>query len=324
MRVNPHTLLNVWIYFNLIVNTILLPILVATFLFSKKVKRHLTLVNLCITWILSGIFSLLLFYAGQYDTREPSNHSLCIVQSSLFFGITPMWTIAVFAMIFHMMVTINGSEVGPWTMDLMLASPYVSQIVFSTANLIVSVRHPEKVTRQHKFLYCALRDDLLTYVACGFTAVVCAGIVLLEISFARALFRHWRASKKKRNATQFNAQLFIRISIFCTYIFFGVIVIFIDTFDESSFAPDIYNTTIGIVLVLIFGTQPDVFRAWCFWRKEKPRPMIYMPPSEYDVGSKSGPWSPILSVAAFPRPPTQAFLRPKSASYGSFFNNRFN
>lgn len=60
MRVNPHTLLNLWIYFNLIANTILLPILVATFLFSKKVKRHLTLVNLCITWILSGIFSLLL------------------------------------------------------------------------------------------------------------------------------------------------------------------------------------------------------------------------------------------------------------------------
>lgn len=56
----PAVLLDVWIYFNLITNTILLPILVATFLISKQVQRHSTLVNLCITWIFSGIFSLLL------------------------------------------------------------------------------------------------------------------------------------------------------------------------------------------------------------------------------------------------------------------------
>jgi hypothetical protein len=53
-------LLDVWIYFNLVSNTVLLPILVATFLFSRKAKRHPTLVNLCLTWIFSGIFSLLL------------------------------------------------------------------------------------------------------------------------------------------------------------------------------------------------------------------------------------------------------------------------
>jgi len=54
------TYLNVWIYFNLIGNTILLPIVVLTFLFSKTAKRHPTLINLCITWIFSGIFALLL------------------------------------------------------------------------------------------------------------------------------------------------------------------------------------------------------------------------------------------------------------------------
>lgn len=53
-------ILDIWIYFNLVGNTILLPIVVITFLFSKNAKRHPTLVNLCITWIFSGIFSLLL------------------------------------------------------------------------------------------------------------------------------------------------------------------------------------------------------------------------------------------------------------------------
>lgn len=54
-------LLHVWIFFNLI-SIILLPILVATFLFSKRVtKRHPSLINVCMTWILSGIYSLLLY-----------------------------------------------------------------------------------------------------------------------------------------------------------------------------------------------------------------------------------------------------------------------
>lgn len=53
-------LLDVWIYFNLVSNTVLLPILVATFLFSRRAKRHFALINVCITWILSGVFALLL------------------------------------------------------------------------------------------------------------------------------------------------------------------------------------------------------------------------------------------------------------------------
>lgn len=53
--------LNIWIYFNLIGNTILLPLIVLTFLFSKTAKRHPILINLCMTWIFSGVFSLLLY-----------------------------------------------------------------------------------------------------------------------------------------------------------------------------------------------------------------------------------------------------------------------
>lgn len=52
--------LNIWIYFNLIGNNLFLPLIVLTFIFSKTAKRHPILINLCMTLIFSGVFSLLL------------------------------------------------------------------------------------------------------------------------------------------------------------------------------------------------------------------------------------------------------------------------
>ena len=43
-----------------LVDQIFLPILIATFLLSQSVKRHPTVVNVCVTWIVSGITSSLL------------------------------------------------------------------------------------------------------------------------------------------------------------------------------------------------------------------------------------------------------------------------
>jgi hypothetical protein len=108
---NP-SLLYAFIYLNLIPNIIILPLLVGTFLFSTTATRHPVLVNVLITWILSGIFSCLLwvyfvtdcqsyiltsassFFAGQHMGPEP-NKDLCVIQTSLMYGITPMYVPAV-------------------------------------------------------------------------------------------------------------------------------------------------------------------------------------------------------------------------------------
>lgn len=97
--------LGVWIYFNLISNTILLPILVLTILASNQLQRHSTFINTCLTWIVSGVFSLLLcveslhyvsaftepesrFYTHEYKEEPPK--ALCIAQASLIYGVIPM------------------------------------------------------------------------------------------------------------------------------------------------------------------------------------------------------------------------------------------
>lgn len=39
---------------------ILLPVLIGTLVFSNGVKRHPTLINLCITWLIAGVVGSLL------------------------------------------------------------------------------------------------------------------------------------------------------------------------------------------------------------------------------------------------------------------------
>lgn len=57
---NANVVMNVYLALQIIPSHFGLPILVATFLCSKTAKRHPTLINVCISWIFSGIFASLL------------------------------------------------------------------------------------------------------------------------------------------------------------------------------------------------------------------------------------------------------------------------
>lgn len=43
----------------------------------------------------------------------------------------------------------------------MLMAPYVVQIIFTIAALVRSITHPNAVTRERRFFYCALEYDPL-------------------------------------------------------------------------------------------------------------------------------------------------------------------
>jgi hypothetical protein len=57
---NTSAMLYAFIYLNLTTGSIILPIIVATLLFSKRTTRHPILINVFMTWIFSGVFSCLL------------------------------------------------------------------------------------------------------------------------------------------------------------------------------------------------------------------------------------------------------------------------
>ncbi|KDQ25756.1 hypothetical protein PLEOSDRAFT_1113565 [Pleurotus ostreatus PC15] len=292
-------LLNVWIYFNLVVNTILLPVLATTFLVSKRAKRHPTLVNVCMVWILSGFFSLLLFYAGQHDLSSPEpDKPLCVAQTSLLYGITPMWSVAVLMMVIHLNMAFDRccrkDRLVGWRLVAMLSMPYLVLLAFFTATLTISAKHPERVTRSRRRLYCTLQYTPLFDTMAIFTAIVCLAITCLQgmsthhvsdriipvaqslikirrvVRLGTILYRNWRAIRSARRTDGSEIQLLLRVLIFGVYVFVGMIVNIFSIFAKSSAFPDIFAATIGTGVFLIFGTQPDVLRVWCFWLKEKP------------------------------------------------------
>ncbi|KAJ7784523.1 hypothetical protein B0H16DRAFT_1296716 [Mycena metata] len=266
-------LLDVWIYFNLVANTILLPLLVATFLFSKRVtrRRDPTLINVCMTWILSGIFSLLLFYGGQASGPEPEK-PLCIAQTALLYGITPMWSVAVLVLFWRMIHVMNEEPGAPPIsrpkMIAMLCAPYVVQTAFSIAALVGSLVHPENVTRTRRFFYCALHLPPLAMTMTLFTAAMGVGISGLMVYLAVLLYRNWHGMRDAGRPSRVDGQIVLRIVIFGIYIFFGFVVNILDIVAPHNLAPDLYAATVGTVIFLVFGTQADVVRAWCFWLRD--------------------------------------------------------
>jgi len=292
---NP-ALIYVWVYFNLVPNIVLLPILVATFIFSKTATRHPTLINACITWILSGIFTCLLYFAGEQFGPEP-NKALCIAQSSLLYGITPMWAVAILMLVYHMTVSPNRDRIKTkfrrTKLCIMLAAPYIAQISFSVAALILSLKSPSKVTRKRRALYCSLKYNILSTTMSTFTLTVCIIITAMEGYLAIMLYRNWRVLHSAGLRGVVDPKFILRVLVFGIYIFFGMIVSLMSMFDERSHFPDIFAATVGLVLFLIFGTQADVFRAWCFWRRApesvKPTPQEIATDASYpDLYDQNG------------------------------------
>ncbi|TFK64644.1 hypothetical protein BDN72DRAFT_861240 [Pluteus cervinus] len=255
-------LIGLWTYFNLVVNTVLLPILVATFLFSKRAKRHPTLVNVCITWIFSGVFSLLLFYAGQQRGPEP-DMMLCIAQTSLLYGIPPMWSVAIFMMAYYMNASIEACpkepKLGRAKLIVMLSAPYIAQSVFSLTTLVVSLNHPNRVNRSRRVLYCALRSDTVFVAMAMFTFIVCLGILTVKV------YKNVQGARKAGHNAPFNRPLIIRVVIFGIFVLLGILANLVSVIDSRSFVQDIYAACGGTFVLFIFGAQEDVIRAWCFW-----------------------------------------------------------
>jgi hypothetical protein len=152
----------------------------------------------------------------------------------------------------------------------MLGAPYFAQFCFSIAALVMSLRYPQKVTREYESFYCALHYPNLSDAMSIFTFIICLGITMLEIQLAMLMYRNWRGLRRAGQSTNFDLQLTVRVIIFGAFIFFGIFVDVISMFSQRSLVPDMYAATAGTVVFLVFGSQADVLRAWCFWKKEPP------------------------------------------------------
>ncbi|KAK1229889.1 hypothetical protein PQX77_007061 [Marasmius sp. AFHP31] len=284
--------LDVWIYFNLISNTVLLPILVATILLSKHAKgrRPPLLINMCIVWIMSGIFSLLLWYDGTARPSDPPPSSaLCITQLSLLYGILPMWSIAVLALTYHVYAVVSGHRATrkKIPMSFLIAAPYIVQIAFTIAGIIAVMMTSQKGTSliKRSFFFCTLSEHPLSNATSIFVFVVCLGIILLttRVDFLSQLEGFKISSEGSFNgATESNTGsegLGLRRLRLCRDGLELSRCNIIRLFNPYNVIPYLYVPIAGLVVFLVFGTQSHILEAWSFWkwRRSRPRTGITLP-----------------------------------------------
>ncbi|KIK55180.1 hypothetical protein GYMLUDRAFT_48158 [Collybiopsis luxurians FD-317 M1] len=255
-----------------------LPILLATVLFSKRVQRHPTFINLLIVYIIVGISFSLLAYAGKAVGPEPS-FALCLIQASLLYGMPAITSLTAFFLVLQMLLPIRAAFYKQAYREqdhfmrlwVMVVLPYAVCILFIVTTAFVGAANPSKVNRDHRFFYCSVRSDGLIDALILFSAVVSFATLVLEVWTVVLFYKRWTSIQRGSCGvfTLAELDLPLRILSFGIYLVLSVSLGLLSVSSSAeSPVPDLMIASAGTLLIFIFGTQPDILRALCFWKKE--------------------------------------------------------
>ncbi|KAL5487907.1 hypothetical protein ACEPAI_6015 [Sanghuangporus weigelae] len=266
-----------WLVLNVWPSHLGLPLLIITILVAKNIRRHATFINLCVTWIIVGLSSSLLLYAGFQTGSEPPR-LLCLTQASLLYGQPGLTSVSAFALVFQVFYVMRAAfqERDPeshetlrkWTL---LALPYVAFVVFATWTAFVGSNNPELVTRRRRFFYCSVKDSGLTNSITAFSLGVLLVTVCLELWILYIILSHWRTIRSSGlgGSVGMDLSLVCRIAAFTLWIILGMSLSALSIKAPQSAVPDMALATMGSVVVLVFGTQRDILRTWMFWKRNR-------------------------------------------------------
>ncbi|KAH9858011.1 hypothetical protein C2E23DRAFT_880684 [Lenzites betulinus] len=252
-----------------------LPLLVATFLFSKTVKRHATIINFCVIWILYSIIYCLLLYGGTALQKDPP-HALCLTQAAMNYGAPPMAVVAGLAVVLQIWSTF----VEPWKearlvniprwvkLFAIIAPPYLVFIGFSLTAGYYGYKNPQWVQVKNG-LYCGLRygrfEMLAVPIFCG---VLVLSIIGFEVATIIRYFRGRRLIKKVFplvEPKQPSLSPWCRAAFFLVYAALALGVCIMDLRQDASVFGYMIQAALPLAAFLIFGTQKDVVLSFMFW-----------------------------------------------------------
>ncbi|KAF6762826.1 hypothetical protein DFP72DRAFT_841902 [Ephemerocybe angulata] len=237
-----------------------LPFLLAVVLLAKGVKRHPTFANLCIAFMIIG-----LVYGSATSGPEPPP-VLCLLQASLLYGMPTF---------FHARLAGCGSPI--------TASHTTTKTMFYGCGR-THYRWDwgwTTRTRLTKSTLLLLLGGKFATVGLPLQNRAARFLSRIEI-IAWSIFilvRHRILVKPKGNQPPVNLDLSlpIRIMIFGLYLILAMSLSFLSVSSPSSPVPDLAIATAGSVVILIFGTQRDILRALCFWKRNRRR-VIHIEP----------------------------------------------
>lgn len=246
-------------------------LILLTIFLSRKIVRHPIFVNFCITWMLFALSYSLLFYAGQIENQFPP-FSLCVTQSAMVYGSPAMIGVSVLVFVLHLYLVLRGSvrQISPprWPklrLVSMLAAPYlVFMLVFLVA-IISGNSQPHLVRRSS--LYCTISLRIVTNLSAGISAAAVITSLVIEILTAITLHRHWRSFRTNAK-NGLSISILIRTLIVLIFSVIALVTCMAFLANLGSIVPNMVLACLPMAAFLVFGTQSDFIRAWCFWRRD--------------------------------------------------------
>jgi len=294
LRVNivkgTHSELILFLVLNMWPSHLGLPILIAIVLFSKRVYRHPTFLNLCVAFVISGLSSSLLVYARRTTGPEPSR-MLCLLQSSLLYGVPPLLSTAAFTLVLQMFFTIRAAFFGREYNDgdhfirlwVMLVSPYLAFLVCILATATVGAANPSKVSRSRRFFYCSLESSPLTNTLTVYSAIILLSTTVVVVWTMALLYKHLSIDKAARPKWKMDLSLPVRIIVFGIYTTIALSLSLLSIHSPSTPVPDIVIASAATLHVLVFGSQKDILSVLFFWKRPFPQEVS----EEYHVDLKA-------------------------------------
>ncbi|KAH9898215.1 hypothetical protein C8Q73DRAFT_391279 [Cubamyces lactineus] len=277
-----------------------LPILVATFLFCKTAKRHPTVVNFCVIWILYSIIYCLLLYGGPNLQANPP-HALCLAQAAMNYGAPPMAVVAGLGVVLQVWSTF----VEPWKEARMahiprwvkmfavscswcvqrharrgqmmncdrcqiLAPPYLVFFAFSLSAAYYGLVNPHWVTVKNG-LYCGLMHGKFEMLA---VPIFCGVFIVIIVGFEVATFVRYLQGRRIIKEVcplvelkQRSISPWCRAGLFLVYAMLTFSACVMDLKQDLNAFAYMIQATLPLAAFLIFGLQKDVVLTWMFWNR---------------------------------------------------------
>ncbi|KAF8897188.1 hypothetical protein BD779DRAFT_357086 [Infundibulicybe gibba] len=261
-----HSQLIVFLVLNMGPSHFGLPLLL--FITMRSKQRHPTFYNLCISFIIIGISSSLLLYAGKTTGPEPPK-ALCLLQASLLLGMPAISSLSAFGLVFRTFIVIralhHGNEPRKCTLCawVILVLPYFFFFSSAIATVLVGASDLTRVSRNRRFFYCSVESNPLSNtILLGAAAVLFVTCIIQAWTMIIA-YKYWiikyRLGLSSRLSKEF--ALPIRSMIFGVYIVTALGLSILSMWSPQSPIPDLAIATAAAALCFIFGSQTSS-RRW--------------------------------------------------------------
>ncbi|KAF8585853.1 hypothetical protein K439DRAFT_1615638 [Ramaria rubella] len=240
---------------------------------SHRIIRHPIFINFCATWMLYSLSYTLLFYAGQTTNQHPS-FLLCATQSAMVYGAPAMISISVLVFVLHLYLVLRqnvykDSDIR-WPrlrFVTMLAAPYLIFMLVFVIAIVWASNHPQQVHRSS--FYCTLGGEAITNIAAGISVVAIAVSLVIEVLTAMTLRLRWRVFRDTEGGSGLSISLLARtlVVLICSVIALFACMAFLANIGRV--VPNMIIACLPLIAFLLFGTQTDFVRVWCFWRKHR-------------------------------------------------------